>query len=221
MRLDVVPARSFDGSSRVSTYWLANCEGFRVRSRRRRGRVVDVVVDASTGRPESLVVRFGVVRRRVAVGAVGTVVPADAVLVLAPRERHAPRVAPAARRAREVSGRAARAGGRVSARGARSSARSSRRVASATGRTSVRLAKTTARETDRLARWLAPRLERAAHALRRSAGAAAVLAALVLAAGARALYSLAASVAARIRAEPPEQRAPEDETAGRARQHAA
>jgi len=221
VRLDVVPARSFDGSSRVSTYWLANCEGFRVRSRRRRGRVVDVVVDASTGRPEFLVVRFGLLRRRVAVGDVGTVVPAEALLVVTPRERRSPRVAPAARWAREVGGRAARAGGRVSLRGARVGARSSRRAAAATGRTSVRLAGTTARETHRFARWLAPRLELATRALWRAAVAAAVLASLALAAAARALHTLAASAVARIRAEPPEQRAPEDETPERARKHAA
>lgn len=220
MRLDVVPARSFDGSSRVSTYWLANCEGFRVRSRRRRGHVVDVVVDAATGRPESLVVRFGLFRRRVAVGDVGAVVPAEALLILAPRGRRSPRVAPAARRARAVGGRAARAGGRVSLRGARAGARSSRRAASATGRTGVRLAGTTARETHRLARWLAPRVELAARAFWRAAGAAAVFAALALAAALRGLQALAVSAVARIRAEPPEQ-APEDESAGRARQHAA
>jgi len=251
VRLDVVPARSFDGSSRVSAYWLANCEGFRVRSGRRRGVVLDVALDAPTGRPEYLVVRYGLARKVVEVAEVETVVPAEELLMVRPRERRTSRalmvvaaeIAPAARRARDVAGRAARASGRSSLRAARLGGRYSRRAAAATGHTSVRLGATTgrasvrfaaatARGTRRLARWLEPRVARAARALGRGAAGAAVLGALALAAAGRIVHTLGEGTAARLRPGPPEQdtddpapalggatRPPPDP--GRARQHAA
>jgi hypothetical protein len=221
VRLDVVPARSFEGSSRVSAYWLANCEGFSVRRGRRRGVVVDVALDAARQRTEYLVVRFGLRRSVVEIGDVAVVVPAHELLVLRPPERRIPRVAPAARRVRDAGGRAAWSGGRLSVRGARTTARAS-----------VRLGAAAARETRTLARWLAPRLACAAREVERAVAAGAVLAALALAAAARLLSALGSAVAASLRARwsgagtdgrpPPvvdeDREAPEP---GRARQHAA
>lgn len=199
MRLDVVPARSFDGSSRVSTYWLAHCEGFRVRSGRRRGVVLDVAVGEVGGRPEYLVVRFGLVGRAVvAVDEVETVVPADGLLLLRPPQRRPRRLAPAARRARNGAGRAARSGGRNSVRAARTTARTTHRLASAI-----------ARETRRLARWLAPRAIVASRSAARAAGAATVWTALALAACARLLRAEGGTAARALVAAARQLRAPE------------
>jgi hypothetical protein len=244
VRLDVVPARSFDGSSRVSTYWLANCEGFRVRSGRRRGVVVAVPLEAPTSGPVYLVVRYGLTRKVVEVGEVESVVPAEELLVVRPRERRssgavrarAAGLGPRARRAREVGGGAARAGGRLSVRAAKVGGRYSRLAAAATGRTSVRLgaatgrasvrfAAATARDTRRLAVWLEPRAARAARALGRAAAGAAILAALALAAAGRVVHRLGTGAAARLRPTAAEDGADDDRAPapepGRARQHAA
>jgi hypothetical protein len=192
VRLDVVPARSFDGTSRVSAYWLANCEGFRVRRGRRRGVVRDVALDAATGRTEYLVVRFGLRRIVVHIDDVETVVPARELLVLRRRARRAPSLAPAARRARTAATRGARAGGRLG-----------RRAGSATARTIVGLAATTAHGTRRLAAWLAPRATLVARACARAAAAALVLAMLALARAGLMLQALRAAALARLRAGRP------------------
>jgi hypothetical protein len=81
--------RTFDKDSGVTAYWLTRCEGFRVRSGRRRGTVESVVLDPRTWHAAYLVVRYrGFGRRRVVLaGAVDAVVPAEQVLVVRSRGR--------------------------------------------------------------------------------------------------------------------------------------
>ena len=210
MRFDVVPARSFDGSSRASAYWLANCVGFRVRHGRRRGVVRDVVLDPATGHAEHLVVRFGLRRIGVDVRDVDSVIPARELLVLRPRQRTAPRVAPAARRARDTGARASRharhAGARASrnardagARAALAGGRATRRASAATAHGAALAAARSARETQTFVAWATPRAVAAGQAFARAVAVGTVLVAVGVAATGRVLRRLAAAVTVRIR----------------------
>jgi hypothetical protein len=80
----LIPVRRFDRDSAVTAHWLTRCEGFRVRSRRRRGVVENVVLDPRNWHAEYLVVRYrGLGRRRIVpAGAVDAIVPAEHLLVL-------------------------------------------------------------------------------------------------------------------------------------------
>jgi hypothetical protein len=73
---------SFGRSSHVRTYWLLHSEGFRVRGRRLRGTVEAVHGPPSEAR--ALVVRHGVLGRRIVLpaDAVERVVPAEELLVV-------------------------------------------------------------------------------------------------------------------------------------------
>ena len=99
------PVVSFDRSSPVYAYWLANCEGFRVRAGGRRG-VVEEVELGATGHVARLVVGFGLGRRSVVTpDVVESVIPAKEVIVLRVevREPTLSRLAPVV----HASGRAA------------------------------------------------------------------------------------------------------------------
>ena len=78
MKAAAVP-HSFEGGSPVSLYWLRQCEGFNVRSGRRRGRVEDVVLDADHVHATSVVVHYGALRKKV--------VPVEAVETVAVAQR--------------------------------------------------------------------------------------------------------------------------------------
>lgn len=140
------PVVSFDRSSPVHAYWLANCEGFRVRAGGRRG-VVEEVELGPAGHVTRLVVGFGLGRKTVVPpAAVLTVIPAEEIIVLHVPERPPtpPRLAPVA----HLSAQAASTTLRASGRGSRAVWSGTRRASAASGR-----------ETRRLARWSAPRLE--------------------------------------------------------------
>jgi hypothetical protein len=99
-------ARKFDGSSAVARYWLAQCEGFRVKGPTR-GTVERVLGSVDPQHAEALVVRTVWGRREVPVGAVDVVVPANRLIVVAkPRKEAAP--APARRRTRAIADSAPR-----------------------------------------------------------------------------------------------------------------
>lgn len=74
-------ARRFDGSSPVARYWLAQCEGFRVKGPLN-GTVEQVVASANVHDAEALVVRCRGRRRNLPVEAVDTVVPAARLIVV-------------------------------------------------------------------------------------------------------------------------------------------
>jgi hypothetical protein len=79
------PARSFGRASPVREYWLAHCQGFRLRTGRRRTGVVEAVgYDGSLFQPEVLAVRVGLRRkvRLIPAEAVEEVVPAERLLVV-------------------------------------------------------------------------------------------------------------------------------------------
>jgi hypothetical protein len=154
----------------VSEYWLARCEGFHVRSGRRRGVVEDVAFEAEPHRTAYIVVRYGLFRRSlVPPEAVETVTPADKLLVLRSRERRE-LLAPALRRAGSGAGHATHATARAAVSSAAASSHALRR-ASGTGWSGTR----------RFAGWLAPRIARMGRAAGRGALVVAVWTALGLA----------------------------------------
>jgi len=106
-------ARRFNRSSAVARYWLAHCEGFRVRGPLK-GRVEQVVAAADLQTAQALVVRTRGRRRSIPVEAVDVVVPASREIVVA---QVAPNGSSAGSRA--VSAAAATAA-RVTPRAARS-----------------------------------------------------------------------------------------------------
>jgi hypothetical protein len=131
-------ARRFDASSPVARYWLAHCEGFRVRGPLK-GRVEAVVAAADLQTAQSLVVRTRGRRRNVPVGAVDVVVPASREIVVDARQ-----VAPSAAFARDQSRALARSGSRAvtaaAATTARVTPRAARSVASVVKATALRVA---------------------------------------------------------------------------------
>ncbi len=170
---DLAPVVSFDRSSPVHAYWLANCEGFRVREGAKQGVVERIELDPD-GQVSELVVSFGMGRRRtIQAHEVETVVPAEEVLLLPIVERPPapPRLAPAARRSAVVGATAWHATGR----GSRAVWLRTRAVTVAGGR-----------EAGRFARWSSPRI---GQLLRRAAVAVDVGAARVV----PAIYSLVCS----------------------------
>ena len=176
------PIASFDRTSPVLAYWLANCEGFRVRADGRSGVVTDVEVGPS-GQVSELVVSFGRGRRTVVAAAdVQAVVPAEGVLVLggALAQPRPQRFEPAVRRAAGAgrtrlvaTRRASRRAGAVTGDGAKRDGAATGRTAAvtarATGRGATGLARTTKRETVSFLGWLSPRMLAAGRAV--SAGA--------------------------------------------------
>jgi hypothetical protein len=154
---------SFDRSSPVLAYWLANCEGFRVRSDGKTG-VVKAVELGPGGRVEELVVGFGLGRRiTIPPEAVEAVVPAREVLVLeqAPQEPPRPaRLAPAARRSADAARSGLGAGGQAARRTCASAGRAAVIVSLAAAHAGSRTAATTKRESGRFLGWLGPRAER-------------------------------------------------------------
>lgn len=140
------PVVSFDRSSPVYAYWLANCEGFRVRAGGRRG-VVEEVELGPTGHVARLVVGFGLGRRSVVTPeVVESVIPAKEVIVLRVEEREPSpsRLAPVV----YASGRAASTTLHTSAKGSRAAWVSVSRASTAARR-----------ETDRFVNWSTPQLE--------------------------------------------------------------
>ena len=157
------PVASFDRSSPVLAYWLANCEGFRVRSDGKTG-VVKAVELGPGGRVEELVVGFGL-GRRVAIPpeAVEAVVPAREVLVLEQRQPEPPRparIAPAARRSADAARTGLGAGGHAAKRTGASAGRAAAVASLAAARAGSRTAVATKRESSRFLVWLAPRADR-------------------------------------------------------------
>jgi hypothetical protein len=120
-------ARRFDASSPVARYWLAHCEGFRVRGPLK-GRVEAVVAAADLQTAQSLVVRTRGRRRHVPVGAVDVVVPASREIVV-----DAQQVEPAAAFARDQSRALARSGSRAVTAAAATTARVTPRAARSIG----------------------------------------------------------------------------------------
>ena len=83
-------ARRFDNSSPVARYWLARCEGFRVRGPLR-GTVEEVVGSGDLRDAEALVVRTAWRRRNIPVADVDAIVPAARLIVVnGPRTEPAP-----------------------------------------------------------------------------------------------------------------------------------
>jgi hypothetical protein len=134
-------AARFEGSGPVARYWLANCEGFRVRGGLR-GTVEELLRDADPHVTTRIVVRTRGRRRAVVpVAAVSSVVPAERLVVL---ER--PRTGPsrpvsgavaagaAARRAASATGRAVGPAVPAARSGAAAAVVTARRAAGATGR---------------------------------------------------------------------------------------
>jgi hypothetical protein len=161
MSIDVRRARSFDRSSPVHAYWLANGEGFSVRAGEREGVVEEVELDLAHERAAALVVRYGPRRRsRLAPESVAAVVPSEELLLVPAAEAPPARIAPLAHRARERAAASARAG-----------ARASGDVVSGLGRTTGRAAAVawlaTRREAGRTAGTLGPATRRGARASRR------------------------------------------------------
>jgi hypothetical protein len=73
--------RSFERSSPVARYWLAQCEGFRVAGEVK-GTVEQVVGTSDAQQPEVLVVRRALRRRNVPISDVETVVPAARLITI-------------------------------------------------------------------------------------------------------------------------------------------
>ena len=160
---ETAPVASFDRSSPVLAYWLANCEGFRVRSDGRTG-VVKAVEVGPGGRVQELVVGFGL-GRKVAISpeAVEAVVPAREVLVLERHEPEAPRparIAPVARRSAGAARTGLEAGGHAAKQTGASAGRAAVVVSLAAARAGSRTAVATRRESGRFVAWLGPRSER-------------------------------------------------------------
>jgi hypothetical protein len=91
------PMLSFDRSSPVLTYWLAHCEGFRVRMHGGRRGYVEAVAFESPDHPRLLVLRMGLLRRKrmLSVELVEGVVPAKNLLLVARPEGPVRRLATA------------------------------------------------------------------------------------------------------------------------------
>ena len=173
MRTQEPPARSFDGSSTVTTYWLAHCEGFEVRAGRKRGVVEAVALETLSDRAAYLIVRFtGRRRHMITPESVRAVVPAEELLLLHPLESRPSRLAPAARAVREHSARAAESGARASATATSAAARASSSAAATTWRGSSRASAAAWRELQRFGRWLEPRTAAAWLGLRKGAARA-------------------------------------------------
>jgi hypothetical protein len=149
-------ARRFDAASPVARYWLAHCEGFRVRGPLR-GTVEAVVATADLQTAQALVVRTRGRTRNVPVEAVDVVVPASREIVV-----DAWQVEPSAARAH------------------------SRAVARSGSRAVTAAAATTARVTPRAARSVAHALKTTAYVVGVAAATVArVVVAAVAFAGAR------------------------------------
>jgi hypothetical protein len=116
-------ARRFDRSSAVARYWLARCEGFRVRGPLK-GTVEQVVGSADLQTAQELVVRTHGRRRSIPVEAVDVVVPAAREIVVG-----ANGVEPRASAAREHSRALAQSGSRAVTAAASTTARVTPRAA--------------------------------------------------------------------------------------------
>jgi hypothetical protein len=116
-------ARRFDASSPVARYWLAHCEGFRVRGPLK-GRVEAVVAAADLQTAQALVVRTRGRKRSVPVAAVDVVVPASREIVVAARH-----IEPTAASARGHSRALAKTGSRAVTAAAATTARVAPRAA--------------------------------------------------------------------------------------------
>ena len=167
---ETAPVASFDRSSPVLAYWLANCEGFRVRGDGKTG-VVKAVELGPGGRVEELVVGFGL-GRKVAIPpeAVEAVVPAREVLVLEQQQPEAApprpaRLVPAARRSADVARTGLGAGGHAAKRTGASAGRAAVVVSIAAARAGSRTAVATKRESGRFLTWLGPRADRLGRAV--------------------------------------------------------
>ena len=91
--------RSFERSSPVARYWLAQCEGFRVDGGVK-GTVEQVEGTSDAQRPEVLVVRRALRRQRVPVADVAAVVPAARLITI---EGARPETAPDRARSRALA----------------------------------------------------------------------------------------------------------------------
>jgi hypothetical protein len=117
-------ARRFDAASPVARYWLAHCEGFRVRGPLK-GTVEAVVATADLQTAQALVVRTRGRTRNVPVEAVDVVVPASREIVVDARQ-----VEPSAASAARAHSRAvARSGSRAVTAAAATTARVTPRAA--------------------------------------------------------------------------------------------
>jgi hypothetical protein len=116
-------ARRFDRSSAVARYWLAHCEGFRVRGPLR-GTVEQVVGSPDLQTAQELVVRTRGRRRKIPVEAVDVVVPAAREIVV-----DADEVEPTTSPAREHSRALAQSGSRAVTAAATTTARVTPRAA--------------------------------------------------------------------------------------------
>lgn len=104
--------RRFDRSSPVARYWLAQCEGFRVKGPLN-GTVEKVVGSVDEQNAESLVVRTGWRRCNIPVDAVDAVVPAARLIVVEDGAEETE--APLHQRTRAVAGASSHAAGAVAA----------------------------------------------------------------------------------------------------------
>jgi hypothetical protein len=93
-------ARTFERTSPVARYWLAQCEGFRVNGAVK-GTVEQVVAAPDLQNAQQLVVRTRGRRRHVSVDTVEAVVPAERLIVVEPA-RLEPRPTRARRRPRTI-----------------------------------------------------------------------------------------------------------------------
>lgn len=110
MGIQLRTERRFEGSSSVGRYWLAQCEGFRVKGPgQMRGTVERVVGSVDPQCPEALVVRSLWRSRSIGVGDVSAVIPASRLLVVDVPAQRAAVVSTAAGKA----GSAARVAGPV------------------------------------------------------------------------------------------------------------
>jgi hypothetical protein len=89
MAIQLETKRSFDKTSPVARYWLAQCEGFHVDGQVK-GTVEEVLGSVDPQIPEALVVRRGWWRRTIPVGAVNAVVPAARLIVVDRRRAASP-----------------------------------------------------------------------------------------------------------------------------------
>jgi hypothetical protein len=124
-------ARRFDKSSPVARYWLAQCEGFRVRGPLK-GTVEQVVGSGDLQDADELIVRTARGRRSVRVESVDVVVPAARLIIVDGR----PEPSPAAERTRAVA--------RASSQAARSATATVARSAPPVARVMARAVRTLA-----------------------------------------------------------------------------
>jgi hypothetical protein len=83
MGIQLRTERRFEGSSSVGRYWLAQCEGFRVKGPGQMSGTVEKVVGTVDPQcPEALVVRGLWRRRSIGVGEVNAVIPAARLIVV-------------------------------------------------------------------------------------------------------------------------------------------